>query len=275
MANADIKTMKLYHHIERVYNELRELGKSDKDALQVEELTAFDQMHYHGTAAVDEAVRLASIGPATSVLEIGSGLGGPARHIAHTVGAPVTALELQDDQHRLAAELTERCGLSSRVDHVCGDILSYDWAGRTFDVVVSWLALYHIPHRPQLLEKCLDLLNPGGVFFAEDLFSRQPFSDDEWAEVSFELYAQYLPDFEGYRLDLENAGFVSINCKDMSDDWGEFTRGRMTTYREQKVRHLRVHGESIFAGLDAFYDIVVGYFSSGQLGGIRVIANKI
>ncbi|MEE3286770.1 MAG: hypothetical protein VX249_01115, partial [Pseudomonadota bacterium] len=144
-----------------------------------------------------------------------------------------------------------------------------------FDVVVSWLALYHIPHRRQLLEKCLDLLNPGGVFFAEDLFSRQRFSDDEWAEVSTELYAQYLPDFEGYRLDLENAGFVSINCKDMSDDWGEFTRGRMTTYREQKVRHLRVHGESIFAGLDAFYDIVVGYFSSGQLGGIRVIANKI
>ena len=61
----------------------------------------------------------------------------------------------------------------------------------------------------------------------------------------------------------------------MSDDWGEFTRGRMTRYREQRARHLRVHGESIYASLDAFYDIVVGYFSSGQLGGIRVVASKV
>lgn len=271
----DIRTMKLYHHVERVYNELRELGKSTEDALRVEELVAFDQMHYHGTAAVDEAVRLTGIGPATSVLEIGSGLGGPARHMAHSAGAVVTALELQDNQHRLAAKLTERCGLSDRVDHVCGDFLSYDAEGRSFDVIVSWLALYHIPDRPQLLRKCLELLHPGGGFFAEDLYCRQLFSSEDWVEVSTELYVRYLPDFEGYRLDLENAGFVSIDCKDMSDDWGEFTRGRMTRYREQRARHLRVHGESIYASLDAFYDIVVGYFSSGQLGGIRVVASKV
>ncbi|MDP7518316.1 MAG: class I SAM-dependent methyltransferase [Arenicellales bacterium] len=275
MANADIKTMKLYLHLDRVYNELRELGRSDTDTLQAEELAPFDQLHYRGTTAVDDAINAAGVGMGTSILEIGSGLGGPARHIAHTVGASVTALELQEDQHKLAVELTARCGLSDKIAHVCGDFLSYEWAGQTFDVIASWLALYHIPQRNKLLARCHDLLNPGGVFYAEDLFCRRLFSDDEWAELSAELYAQHLPDFDRYRLDLKNAGFDSIACQDMSEDWSEFTRERMTTYREQKARHLRVHGEDIFASLDAFYDVVVRYFSSGKLGGIRIIASKI
>ncbi len=59
--SADIKSMKLYHHVDRVVNELRELGKDETGPLLVDELTAFDQLHYHGTEAVDEAIRAANI----------------------------------------------------------------------------------------------------------------------------------------------------------------------------------------------------------------------
>ena len=76
--NSDIKGMKLYHHINRVMNELRELGKDETEALRVDELTGFDQLHYHGTEAVDEAIRAVGIDERSRVLEIGSGLGGPA-----------------------------------------------------------------------------------------------------------------------------------------------------------------------------------------------------
>ena len=75
-ANSDIKGMKLYHHTHRVMNELRELGKNETEALRVDELTGFDQLHYHGTEAVDEAIRAAGINERSTVLEIGSGLGG-------------------------------------------------------------------------------------------------------------------------------------------------------------------------------------------------------
>ena len=47
-----------------------------------------------------------------SILEIGSGIGGPARYIANKTGATVIALELQPDQNKLASDLTRRCGLS-------------------------------------------------------------------------------------------------------------------------------------------------------------------
>ena len=81
-ANADIKSMKLYHHVDRVLTELRQMGKEDEGPLSVDELTPFDQLHYHGTEAVDHAVRATGVSASSSVLEIGSGLGGPARHIS-------------------------------------------------------------------------------------------------------------------------------------------------------------------------------------------------
>ena len=73
-----IKSMKLYTNVERVYNELDELGKSENDPLSVEEVSSFDQLHYHGTDALDTAIRLIGISPEQSLLEIGSGIGGPA-----------------------------------------------------------------------------------------------------------------------------------------------------------------------------------------------------
>ncbi len=271
---ADIKSMKLYSHIDRVYNELAELGKSGDCPLVAAELSAFDQLHYHGTDAVDRAIDLLGINPATRVLEIGSGFGGPARHIAHRTQAPVTALELQPDQDELAAALTERCGLSANLTHVCGDFLSHDWQGRQFDAIVSWLALYHIPDRARLLEIAGSLL-PAGAFYTEDLFARQPFNADEWAQLASGLYAGYLPDLGTYQSEFAGAGFTLIRVDDLSDDWTAFTTERLDAYQAARERHLRVHGEATYRALSEFYQLVNRHFRSGTLGGVRLLARRI
>ena len=95
--------MKLYDRVERIHNELRALGIADDAPLTVEQLVPFDQYHYHGTEAVDEAAERLGIGPATSVLDVGAGIGGPARWLAATTGCHVTALELQPDLDATAA----------------------------------------------------------------------------------------------------------------------------------------------------------------------------
>ena len=66
--NSNIKSMKLYNHVDRVYNELKELGKNDSEPLLVEELTNFDQLHYYGTTAIDFAIN--KIGRLLSDLKI-------------------------------------------------------------------------------------------------------------------------------------------------------------------------------------------------------------
>ena len=272
--NSNIKSMKLYNHVDRIYNELKELGKTDSEPLLVEELTNFDQLHYCGTEAIDFSINKIGIDSNMTILEIGSGIGGPARYIANKTGATVIALELQSDQNKIALDLTECCGLSKKVKHVCGDFLTYDWKGKKFDAIVSWLSLYHIFEHTTLLQKCFDFLKPGGFFYAEDLFSRKPFNEKELSELLKEIYANYLPDIQTYKSEIEKIGFNLIFWQDMSDKWTQFTRNRYLSYNQQKDRHLRVHGENIYNSINSFYAFIDSYFSKKKLGGIRVIAKK-
>src|SRR3954466_5331212 len=58
------------------------------------QLASLDHFHTRGAEATIEIGRLAGITPATSVLDIGSGIGGPARLLAATHGCRVTGIDL-------------------------------------------------------------------------------------------------------------------------------------------------------------------------------------
>lgn len=271
----NIKSMKLYSHIDRVYNELKEIGKLHGGKLSAADLAAFDQLHYHGTAAVDHAVAAIGITEQTRVLEIGAGFGGPARHIVQQSGAAVTALELQEDQNRLAADLSARCGMAGNPAHACGDFLSHDFGEQSFDAIVSWLALYHIRERMRMLEISRALLSTGGAFYAEDLFCRQPFTAADKARLASGLYAGHLPSFDDYQSEVAAAGFRVAKAEDMSDDWRAFTTARLAEYEAARERHIRVHGAATYEAMREFYAFVNGYFRSGKLGGIRLLAYAV
>jgi len=271
----NIKSMKLYNNVDRIFNELREIGKSTSSTLLVEDLTKFDQLHYHGTDALDIFIEKLEINEKTKILDVGSGIGGPARYIANQTGAEITAIELQPDQNNLAKDLTKKCGLSNKVNHICGDILDYDFKNQTFDVVVSWLTLYHIANHKILLKKLFDLLNPNGFFYTEDITSRINLSDADRKEIKKEIYGIHLPYFDNYISNLEQNGFKLIFSEDMSSSWTDFTKERIKKYNSEKERNIRVHGKEVYYSLNSFYNFVGQYFSNGKLGGIRVIAKKI
>ena len=271
----NIKSMKLYNNVDRIFNELREIGKSTSSTLLVEDLTKFDQLHYHGTDAIDIFIEKLEINEKTKILDVGSGIGGPARYIANQTGAEITAIELQSDQNNLAKDLTKKCGLSNKVNHICGDILDYDFKNQTFDVVVSWLTLYHIANHKILLKKLFDLLNPNGFFYTEDITSRINLSDADRKEIKKEIYGIHLPYFDKYISNLEQNGFKLIFSEDMSSSWTDFTKERIKKYNSEKERNIRVHGKEVYDSLNLFYNFVGQYFSNGKLGGIRVIAKKL
>jgi len=274
MASLNIKSMKLYTNVERIFNELHEIGKSTSDSLDVKDLTQFDQFHYHGTDAIDISIKKLGINNTTKILDVGSGIGGPARYIADKTGAEITAIELQPDQNDLASDLTNRCGLSNKVSHICGDILNYDFQKQRFDAVVSWLTLYHISDHQALLKRLYDLLNPNGLFFTEDITSRAHLKNHELRDIEKEIYGKHLPLYDQYISNLENSGFKLVFAEDMSESWTDFTKKRITQFNNNTERNIRVHNKEIVESLSSFYNFVGQYFSNGKLGGIRVIAKK-
>ena len=275
MNKSKIKSMKLYNNVSWIFNELKEVGKDKSKLLKVEDLIKFDQLHYCGTDAVDFAIINTKINSSKSILEIGSGIGGPARYIGYKTRASVTALELQEDQHKIAVDLTNKCKLLKFVNHIRGDILNYNWKNKKFNVVVSWLALYHIKDHSKLLKNCYKLIKENGYFFAEDLISIKKLSTKNLSELSIDLYAKYLPTYEMYLNDLEKKGFEIIYHKNMTKKWAKFVRKRKLSYENNKNRNIRVHGEKTYKNINHFYKIVDKYFSAQKLGGIKVIAKKI
>ncbi len=58
----------------------------EPDALAPEDLAPVDEFHIRGREATLELARDAGLAPGTRVLDVGSGIGGPSRCLAHTFG---------------------------------------------------------------------------------------------------------------------------------------------------------------------------------------------
>ncbi len=275
MSISKIKSMKLYQNVDRIFNELKAINKDKSKSLNVHDLFKFDQLHYNGTKAVDFAIKKTKINKNKLVLEIGSGIGGPARYIGYKTKSLVTALELQKDQNKVAKILTKKCNLTEYIKHIEGDILKYKWREKTFDVVVSWLTLYHIKKHNELLTKCHKIIKDDGLFFAEDIIAEKKLNNEDLLYLSKELFANYLPTYNQYLLDLEKSGFKILYHKNMGNNWSKFVNKRKKNYDKDRKRHIRVHGKKIFENVSHFYKVVDKFFKSKKIGGIKIIAKKL
>src|SRR5690242_17837691 len=83
--------------------------------LTPQQLAPLDQFHTRGLAATAELAELAGITADMSVLDVGSGIGGPARFLALSYGCRVAGVDLSEPFVDAARYLTERTGQSRQV----------------------------------------------------------------------------------------------------------------------------------------------------------------
>ena len=97
-----------------VLDALRESGR-DVERLEIDDLAAVDEFHALGRPATMALAELAGVQEGAAVIDVGAGLGGPARFLAARYGAHVTAVEPTRRFRDACAELTRRAGLAERV----------------------------------------------------------------------------------------------------------------------------------------------------------------
>jgi len=271
----NIASMHLYVQLEaRVVRELEALGYHDGDMVPPETLWRFDQLHYGGTEAVQESIDRCGITAEREVLEVGSGLAGPSRYIAHRTGCRVTALELQQPVHEAAVRLTNRCRLNGTLIHRLGDILVDSIDGQQFDAIVSWLVFLHIADRKRLFRKCLEHLRQGGWLYVEDYCCDHPFTDAEKDALRIKVQCVELPSRTKYLEQLRDAGFEIVTADDVTAEWTEFVSQRQVAFRARTTTYIQVHGKADYDRMDDFTTTVAKLFQGGNLGGIRLAARK-
>jgi ubiquinone/menaquinone biosynthesis C-methylase UbiE len=151
----------------------------------VDLLAPLDQFHGGGKAATTRLARLAALAPGVQVVDVGGGLGGPARTLAVEHGCRVTVLDLAPSYVRAGAALTARLGLADRVSHRLGQALDLPFADAAFDVVWTQNSGMNVEAKERMVAEFRRVLRPGGqLVFQEPMAGvlQPPVFPLMWAE---------------------------------------------------------------------------------------------
>lgn len=159
----------------------------DVDVLRVEDLAGLDQLHAGSLPATEHLLECLDLRPGMTLLDVGSGVGGPARTAAAHHGCQVTGIDLSPDFVALARSLTERVGLTGQVTFDVGSAteLSYD-DGAFARAMLNHVGM-NIPDKARVFAEVRRVLEPGGRFALYEqmrvgdgeLTFPMPWADDE------------------------------------------------------------------------------------------------
>src|SRR5580704_6438153 len=168
----------------RLKTALLALGPEDQQ-LTPRQLANLDQFHTRGLAATAELAKLAGVIAGMSVLDVGSGVGGPARFLAATCGCQVTGVDLSEPFVDAARYLTERTGQNGRVSFETASALELPFDDGHFEVVLLQHVAMNISDRARLYREIRRVLKLSGRFAIYDvvLSSGDPHYPVPWART--------------------------------------------------------------------------------------------
>lgn len=134
----------------------------DLTALTIDDLAPLDHFHSGGKRLTVRLTHLLALTPGTRVLDVGGGLGGPARTLAVEYGCHVTVLDPTESYVQAAEMLTARLGLQDQVVHHLGEALALPYEADSFDVVWTQNSGMNIADKVRLYTGFHRVLRPGG-----------------------------------------------------------------------------------------------------------------
>lgn len=204
---------------------LRDAG-IDPAHVTVEQLAPLDNFHSFGPAGTHELARLADLTSDQRVLDVGGGVGGPARYLATRFGCPVTVLDLTEEFCRTGEALTAWTHLTDLVTFVHGSALDMPFPDASFDLVWTQHAAMNIADKPRLYAEIHRVLRPGGRFVLFDVMAgsaNQPLHFPvPWAS---DPASSFLLSPDDVRAAITAAGFAGHTWLTGSDLQAKFPQG--------------------------------------------------
>lgn len=191
------------HLAERIFAALSEHGV-DIEHLTVDDLAGLDQLHAGGAPAAAYVVEQLHLSETARLLDVGSGIGGPARLAAETTLCRVRGVDLTSEFVDCARILTARVRLAERVKFAVTSGDSLPLQDREMDAAMMIHVGMNVPDKSAVFAEVHRVLKPGGRFLVYDQMRRgdgalpypMPWAVD--AQSSFvetaSAYAEHLTD---------------------------------------------------------------------------------
>lgn len=190
---------------QRMMGALQAAGK-DLDHLSTADLALVDNFHVGGQESIEALSAFMSLRPGMHLLDVGCGVGGPARYFAER-GFDVTGIDLTDEFVSVATSLTYKMKLDAKAHFRQGSAVAIPFADNTFDGAYMIHVGMNMPDKAGVFREVARVLNTGARFSIFDILSAR---NDEiafplpWASNAEDSFVRTLED---YRRALEAAGF--------------------------------------------------------------------
>ena len=182
-----------------------------------EALAPYDHFHGRGLEATEDMADLLDVSAAHHVLDVGSGIGGPARYMARRFGCRVSGIDLTAEFCEVARRLTSLLGLDERVDLRQGDALAMPFADATFDRACSMNVSMNIADKRALYREIHRVLRSGARLVLSEVV-RGPGGAPEyptpWARTAA---SSFLATPAETRANLEASGFAIERLRDTTE----------------------------------------------------------
>jgi ubiquinone/menaquinone biosynthesis C-methylase UbiE len=155
--------------LETIVDALRATGK-DPDRLAVEDLATFDHFHLRGRDATLDLLHLAGLRAGERVLDVGGGIGGPARTLAEA-GCSVTVVDLTEEFCRTGAGLTDRVRLTDRVTFRHASALDMPFEDAAFDAAWTQHSSMNIEDKEGLYAEIARVVRRGGKLAMHEIMA--------------------------------------------------------------------------------------------------------
>lgn len=217
-------------HLVAAIDSALETAGVDRATLRTTDLAPVDEFHIRGRAATMEIVEALDLAADAHVLDLGSGLGGPARALAELAGCRVTGIDLTPEFCEAATTLSEWTGLSDRTRFHVGDATHTGLPDASADAALTVHVAMNIADKPALCAEAFRVVRPGGRFVVYDVLQGEggdvhypvPWAND--SSTSFLATPGQMRDH------LVAAGFEVLSEVDSSDEsltWFQQMRARI------------------------------------------------
>jgi ubiquinone/menaquinone biosynthesis C-methylase UbiE len=240
------------------------------------ELLMGEQIHVGAEKETDVLALKAGIGRGSTILDVCSALGGPARHLAKKYGCKVTGLDATRKMVDQAVERTEKAGLEHLITYRFGNALDMPFKAGTFDVVWGQDAWCYVTDKDRLIGEAYRVLKLGGVMAFTDWIQTGNMTDKEWEDLNSFMAFPYMETLDGYEQILKKTEFRVLEKEDLSRDFAEHCHAYQDIIQNKlKDGIIKKYGLEMFKAADNGLGKWVEAADEGKVGRGRLIGKKI
>ena len=222
--NKELEVSTHYQHgslIKVIEEGFNHQGKTPSD-ISLDDMSVIDEFHIGGRQASEEFLDQLQLQERSLVLDVGCGLGGPARFVASRFGCLVSGIDLTHEYVDTGNILSNWVGLDKKVVLQQGSAMTLPFPDGQFDAAYMMHVGMNIVDKKSLFVEVFKVLKPDGIFGIYDVMQIGSGEMQYPAPWAASKNTSSLASPQDYQTGLKEAGFNILATRERGDFAIEF-----------------------------------------------------